>query len=134
MLAGLTWGSLARLTAIEAESMRSENAHLWSQGTGPGIRRGQRLANEGSITGKLYFPPGENALLLEGRANREGRVELYLDGRLFEQPWPANQEGAVIALGMVKKGVHRVAVKWSSCIEPDCYLELDHLQVQHSKP
>jgi hypothetical protein len=134
VLGGLIWGSLAKLTSIQAESMRAHNASLWYGGSGPGISRGQKLANEGRLSGKLYFPQSEAALLLEGKANREGRVELYFDGRLFEQPWPANQEGAVIAIGPIKKGVHKVSVRWVSCLEPECYLDLDRLKVRCVKP
>jgi hypothetical protein len=134
VLGGLAWGSLARLTSIEVESMRAEKARLWADGAGPGIRRGRNLANGGGIRGKLYFPPGVDAIFLEGWANRQGRVELYLDGRLFEQPWPEDQEGSVIALGKVKKGVHKIYLKWASCTEPECYLELDRIIVRQANP
>lgn len=134
MLGGLGWGSLAKLTSLEAEGMRAKGASLWFMGSGPGVNRGQSLANDGRLSGKLYFSQGEAGLLLKGKANREGRVELYLDGRLFEQPWPANQENALIALGPVKRGVHSISLKWFSCPEPECTLELDRMEVKRIKP
>ncbi len=134
VLGGLAWGSLARLTSIEAESMRAQGAHLWSAGSGPGVRRGQVLATDGSLSGKLYFSQGEAALRLVGKAKTVGRIELRLDGRLFEQPWPIDQKAALVALGPVKQGVHQISVGWVSCPEPECTLELDRLEVKRVVP
>jgi hypothetical protein len=129
VLGGLAWGSLARITSAQAEGMRAPKVKLWSSGHGPGAVRGQSLADGGSLSCRLYFDGGETKVRLTGTPKAEGRVTLSLDGRVFEQPWPLERDYALVELGPVKQGVHKISVGWSSCIETRCVLLLDKVEV-----
>lgn len=128
-LGGLALGSLAHITSAQAEGMSAKGARLWSAGHGPGAVRGQSMADGSQLSCRLYFSGGEAELRLVGKPKTKGRVTLNLDGRLFEQPWPLEQEHSLVVLGPVKQGVHAITVGWSSCPETECVLVLDKVEV-----
>ncbi len=134
LLGALAWGSLAHISVLEAEGMRATGARAWAARPGPGAARGWVLRPGGRLSGRLYFPGGEAAVRLVGRPRQAGRVSLSLEGRLFEQPWPKDKASALVALGPVSQGTHRLSVAWSSCPEPDCSLVLDRLELAPPPP
>lgn len=129
-LGGLFLGSLAQVRSLEAESMRAKGASLWSERPGPGAKRGQLLRDGGQLSGRLYFPGGEAVLRIQGMPQDGGRITASLDGRLFEQPWPAGLAEAVVSLGPVSQGAHRLSLTWASCPEDNCGLVVDRVRVE----
>ncbi len=134
VMGGLAWGALAHVTSIEAEGMRSLKARPWALGHGPGAVRGQSLSDGGNLSCRLYFAGGDADVKLVGKPKAVGRVSLSLDGRLFEQPWPVDQDSALVELGPVKQGVHNITVSWASCLERECDLNLDRVEVRQAAP
>lgn len=133
-LGGLCLGSSAQVTSLEAEGLRAKDASLWSQGLGPGEKRGQLLRDGGQLSGRLYFPGGESVLRVQGLPQAGGRITASLEGRLFEQPWSTGLAEAVVSLGPVSRGAHWFSLTWASCPEDNCGLMVDRVQVAAAPP
>jgi hypothetical protein len=57
-----------------------------------------------------------------------------LEGRRYEQPWPAGRPRVSIDLGAPGAGGYELTVVWLNCPRPGCRLFLDRLEVVPAAP
>jgi hypothetical protein len=133
--AALALGAAAGLLpprAVEAEGLAGEASLAAPLAPGRG---GGRVVRPGqAVRGRLKLPAGPVELVLVGRAPSGGTVAVLLEGRRYEQPWPAGRPRVSIDLGAPGAGGYELTVVWLNCPTPGCRLFLDRLEVVPAAP
>ena len=88
------------------------------------------LLHGGFVEGSFFFPGGEARLAIKAYNHFPGTLVAYVDGRrVGEADFTYRGKRALINLGKVSRGRHKVRLELESCLERKCFMFIDRIDL-----